>query len=144
MTIRYCFLGWAAVFDPGGNHERDSEILASVQHFVDDEDLYATDFLADIGIEGSIRNALHRSGQIRFTYHLGDELLQLRTEYRAMRELTDNEIQCLKTYTKGQWSDGMGECLFVAHGEYKDYKLQPLDESEIGDQNYPTLEVKPE
>jgi hypothetical protein len=107
---------------------------------VDDEDLYATDYLGGTDEEDRLATALERSGRLRFDLRDGEEWLRVFNEYRANRPLSASEVGCLREYTAGQWSDGMGECVFVPRGPYKEFKLQPLDRDEVSAAEYPFVE----
>lgn len=48
-----------------------------------------------------------KSGYMHFS--IEDGVLMTVTEYTSDRELTDKELDSLLDYTKGQWSDGIGE-----------------------------------
>jgi hypothetical protein len=139
--LRYTLWGWVAVFDPDDIEVTDPFILPQLAGFVVEEDLYATDYLDDFGQEGALAAALERSGQLRFTFHEGEKRLRVYNEYQSRRPLTDAEIRCLCEYTLGQWSDGMGECIFVRSGPLKDYHLQPLNAEEVGETPYPFVEI---
>jgi hypothetical protein len=85
---------------------------------------------------------LEPTGRLRFELHDDEEMLRVVNEYVARRRLTAAELQWLSEYTLGQWSDGMGECVFVPSGPFEDYKLQPLDKHEIEVSLYPFIELK--
>jgi hypothetical protein len=142
MQYTYRIWGWSVVFDDEENHVSDCIVLEELSHFVDDEDLYATDFMGGTPLEDTLAEALERSGQLRFEFRPNEPLLRINTDFVANRRLSANELEWLKADTLGQWSDGMGECLFVPRGPFKGYKLQPLDSSEVDETDYPFVEVR--
>jgi hypothetical protein len=139
--VRYVVWGWAAVFDPDGGLVADRSVLRDLSGYVDDEDLCATDYLGGTDEEDRLAAALERGGRLRFDLRDGEEWLRVFNEYHANRPLSESEVARLREYTAGQWSDGMGECVFVPRGPYKDYKLQPLDRHEVSAADYPFVEV---
>lgn len=139
--VRYLIWGWVAVFNPDGKLVIDRSVLHDLSGFVDDEDLYATDYLGGTDEEDQLATFLERSGQMRFELCDGENSLRVINEYRARHLLKASEVRCLRGYTAGQWSDGMGECLCVPRGPYKNYKLQPLDGQEVSAAEYPFVEV---
>ena len=139
--MKYVIWGWAAVFDPDGHEVTDRTILSALSSFFDAEDLYQTDYIGGTEQEDAIAAALERSGHIRFALLPGEDRLRVRSTFFARRRLTGQELDCLRQDTLGQWSDGMGECLFVPDGPYRNYSLQPLDDHEAADPDYPFVEV---
>src|SRR5262245_23548382 len=129
--MRYVIWGWAAVFDPDGQEVNDLAILRQLAGFVDEEDLYATDYIGGTPEEDEIAAALERSGQIRFALHEGERSLRVLSTFVARRPLTASELDWLRNDTLGQWSDGMGECIFVPSGPLKDFSIHPLSEYEV-------------
>lgn len=140
--MKYVIWGWAVVFDANGNVATDPVVLSELAQFIDPEDLYQTDYIGGTPEEDAIAEALDRSGQLRFFFQDGSEYLRVLSTFIARRTLSDHELNWLRENTLGQWSDGMGECLFLPDGIYKDYKLQPLDRFEVGnDLEYPYVEL---
>jgi hypothetical protein len=139
--MRYIIWGWATVFDADGREVTDRDVLRQLSVFVDEEDLFATDYIGGTPEENAIVAALERSGQLRFALRDGEGSLRVLTEYVARRALTAAELRWLCEYTLGQWSDGMGECVFVPSGPFADYKLQPLSKHEVSGTEYPFVEV---
>ncbi len=45
----------------------------------------------------------------RMTFSVVNDQLMTSTVYSSSRELTDEELEVLRDYTRGQWSDGIGE-----------------------------------
>src|SRR5262245_22634214 len=111
--MKYVIWGWATVFDPTGGVITDRGILSALASFVDDEDLYQTDFIGGNPQEDAIASALERSGQLRFTLLPGEDELRVLSTFIARRALSSAELEWLRRDTLAQWSDGMGECLFV-------------------------------
>ena len=70
--------------------------------------------LADAGISG---------GRLRFEFDRESRMLFCVTEYSSPRPLTDSELELLRDYTIGQWSDGIGENFFQ---ERMDFGLAPM------------------
>jgi hypothetical protein len=139
--LRYTIWGWAGVFAPDDHEVTDPLILRQLANFVDEEDLYATDYLGGNAQEDTVATALERSGRLRFAFREAEGRLRVLNEYRSRRPLTGAEIEYLCRYTLGQWSDGMGECVFVPSGPFKNYHLQPLDKHEVVEREYPFVEV---
>jgi hypothetical protein len=139
--VRYVIWGWAAVFDSDGGRVTDRAILRQLADFVDDDDLLATDYIGGTPEEDTIAEALEPSGRLRFSLRDGEPMLRVVNEYAARRPLTAAELRWLGEYTLGQWSDGMGECVFVPSGPFEGYKLQPLGEQEVDDPEYPFIQV---
>lgn len=48
-------------------------------------------------------------GYLKFEYNKDENKLYSITEYFSNRELSNDELEILKDYTQGQWSDGIGE-----------------------------------
>ncbi len=132
--------GWAAVFDLAGREVTDVAVLRQLAGFVNEEDAPATDYIGGTPEEDTIAEALEPSGQLRFTLRDGERRLRVFNEYVARRPLTPAELRWLGDYTLGQWSDGMGEYVFVPSGPFEGYKLQPLDQHEVAAPEYPFIE----
>lgn len=139
--MRYIIWGWAAVFDREGHEVTDLAVLRQLAGFVDAEDLFATDYIGGTPDEDELARALVRSGQLRFALWEGEASLRVFSAFDARRALTPAELDWLRRDTLGQWSDGMGECLFVPNGPYEGYKLQPLDEWEAATVGYPFVTI---
>jgi hypothetical protein len=60
-----------------------------------------------------------RGGTLRYEYRQSEEKLWILTEYQSPRELSEEELQCLYQFTRGQWYDGAG----------------PIFAGELGDKN---------
>jgi len=132
------------VFDRDGKLVTDRDVLHELSGFVDDDDSYATEFIGGNDLENQLALALKQSGRLRFDLRNGEEWLRVLNEYVSNRPLSASELKRLAEYTAGQWSDGMGECLFVPRGPYKDYKLQPLDKHEVSVAEYPFIDISSE
>jgi hypothetical protein len=143
MALKYLIWGLAVVFDADGAEVDDQAILGELAGFVPDEDSFATDFIGGTEKENALAAALDRSGQLRFAYDHEQDCLRVLTEYSARRELNEAEVNLLCEYTLGQWSDGMGECVFVPNGPHAEYKLQPLGKNEVTVSRYPFIHVTP-
>jgi hypothetical protein len=100
-----------------------------------------TDYIGGTPEEDEIVAALERSGQLRFALREGESSLRVVSTFVARRPLTTAELNWLRKDTLGQWSDGMGESVFVPSGPFKDFKLQPLSEDEVTAQGYPFVDV---
>jgi hypothetical protein len=139
--MRYIIWGWAAVFDTDGREVHDRAILQQLAGFVDAEDLHATDYIGGTSEEDEIVSALERSGLLRFVLRDRETSLRVQFTFVARRWLTTTEVDWLRVYTLGQWSDGMGECVFVPSGPLEGYKLQPLSQHEVAEPSYPFVTV---
>jgi len=77
-------------------------------------------------------------GYMRFEFKK-DKLWTI-TEYNSNRKLTEDELNSLKNYTTGQWSDGIGEgfeqepCKYVE--PYEDEEGEETEEVFISPWNY--------
>jgi hypothetical protein len=140
-VVRYIIWGWAAVFDVDGEEVTDRAVLGQLAGFVDADDLLATDYIGGTPEEDAVADALEPSGRLRFALRDGEAMLRVFNEYVARRPLTAEQLRWLAEYTSGQWSDGMGESIFVPGGPFKDYKLQPLDQHEVDASDYPFIHV---
>jgi hypothetical protein len=58
-----------------------------------------------------------KGGFIELQYDDADQKLWVITEYDSPRRLNDDEIRFLVEYTRGQWSDGMGENMEVPYAD---------------------------
>ena len=139
--LRYVIWGWATVFDPEGREVHDRAVRQQLAGFVDKEDLYATDYIGGTPDEDEIAGALERSGQLLFSLHERETILRVLLTFVARRRLTAAELDWLRADTLGQWSDGMGESVFVPSGPLAEYKLQPLSQCEVADPGYPFVTV---
>jgi hypothetical protein len=59
--------------------------------------------IADIGISG---------GSLSFVFDVSSKQLIAKTQYSLTRPLKPREVEFLKSYTVGQWSDGIGSNFF--------------------------------
>lgn len=139
--MQYVIWGWATVFDPDGQEVHDLAILSQLAGFVDAEDLFATDYIGGTPEEDEIAAILERSGQLRFALKEGEASLRVLFTFVARRPLTTSQLNWLRKDTLGQWSDGMGECVIVPSGQFKDFKLQPLSEDEVAMSGYPFINM---
>lgn len=64
--MRYTIWGWAAVLTPNGDEVMGPGVLRQLGRFVNDEDLYATDFLGGNPQEDSLASVLERSGRLQY------------------------------------------------------------------------------
>jgi hypothetical protein len=83
---------------------------------------YFDDATKDLGVSG---------GRLRFYFDDRSQRLWAETIYEASRELTEAEMNALTEYTKGQWSDGIGENFSQAQGEETGIFLEPMWEGLI-------------
>ena len=139
--MRYIIWGWAQVIDANDQLVSDTSILRQLAGFVDEDDLYATDYIGGSADEDAIAEVLLRSGQMRFALDDGKGCLRVFLTFEARRPLTAAELNWLRKYTLGQWSDGMGESLFMTSGPFKDFLIQPLDSADGMPSGYPFVEV---
>jgi hypothetical protein len=110
-----------------GDDVRDAAILRRFHDVVYDDEVF-TDHLGDINLdsvqkargpkskefrqaklENGVREALESGGSLRLVYEPAAKQLWVRTEYTARQALTPEELTLLADYTRGQWSDGIGE-----------------------------------
>lgn len=89
------------------------ELLRSL-HGVGDFDEPFSDFIPDAG-DKELTALPVAGGHLRF--YFDDKLGRLwaETEYDAERNLTPHETGLLVGYTRGQWSDGIGENFSQSH-----------------------------
>ena len=99
--------GFAAVFRDD-QQVTDPATLKRLVPLSYDDELFS-DYLADANLDKSLVEAIAPSGKLRFDYDGESTALRVSTEYETRRPLTPQEIQALVEYTKGQWSDGIGE-----------------------------------
>jgi hypothetical protein len=85
-------------------------------------------------LENGVREALESGGHLRLVYRPDVKELWVVTEYEARRRLSEEELAFLAGYTRGQWSDGIGENFLSVSEEL--YGLT-VDCSRVGD---PTVE----
>lgn len=96
------------MFDSKNKRTRKLEHLKLLDGFVADDpedrlDRYLSPELAQIGLTG---------GVIRCKLDVDTSKLLIITEFDSPRVLTAEELSALLDYTKGQWSDGVGEGCF--------------------------------
>jgi hypothetical protein len=139
--MKYVIWGWAIVCDEQGNQVQDRAILRELANYVDEPDLYQTDYLGGTPEENALAEALERSGQLRFSLREGEQVLRVLSTFIARRPLKDLEIELLRNDTLAQWSDGMGESIWIQEGPYKDYCLKPLDADDVLSPGYPFVEI---
>ncbi len=139
--MRYVIWGWATVFDPDGEEITDLDVLFQLAGIVDQDDSPATDYIGGTPQEDVIAAALEPSGRLRFALRDGEGMLREVNEYVARRPITAEELRWLGEFTLGQWSDGMGECVFVTSGPFDRYKIQPFDKHEVAAAEYPFIQV---
>jgi hypothetical protein len=91
-----------------------------------------SDYLGDGGDTRSLYEAGIEGGRLSFSADPATQRLLAHTEYTAPRHLSESEIDLLKTYTMGQWSDGIGSNFFQ---ERMDQGLAPqifiMDEAQV-------------
>ena len=99
--------GFAAVFR-GDQQLTDPPTLSALVPLSYDDELFS-DYFADANLDVALVDAIAPSGKLRFDYDGESIVLRVSTEYQTRRLLTQPEIESLVEYTKGQWSDGIGE-----------------------------------
>ena len=70
------------------------------------------------------------SGYMSFEYDKKENKLYTITEYQSTRELTEEELEILKEYTTGQWSDGIGEGFEQQPCKYVDTPYREYDKDD--------------
>lgn len=103
--------GPAAAFDADEQQISDTARLKKIDGLEYTKEVCATHLdgpLSEIGIEG---------GSLRITFDSALQDLRVLTEYRVPRKLKKSELVLLRDYTKGQWSDGIGEGCFDDYRE---------------------------
>jgi hypothetical protein len=138
--VDYVIWGWACVFAPDGDEVRDRTAFRLLSGYLVDQ--YATDHLGGTEAKDALAVALERSGQLRFVYEEGEERMRAVSAYRAKRRLSEAELALLVGDTLGQWSDGMGECVFIRTGPLEEHKLQPITEVQFNRVDYPYVEIR--
>jgi hypothetical protein len=101
--------GPAAAFDAEEEFISDLQVLKDLDGLQDAEVACAEHLdppLGDIGIEG---------GTLHVAYDSRSASLRVLTVYHSPRKLQKSELQALVEFTKGQWSDGVGEGCFSNH-----------------------------
>lgn len=140
--MKYVIWGWTTVFNPDGAEVRDHTVFRQLSGYL--VDLYATDYIGGTEPEDALASALERSGQLRIEYREGEDCMRVVSVYVTKRALSAGECALLVGTTLGQWSDGMGESVFVEAGPFEDFKLQPLSERVAGVPDYPFVEIRPD
>ncbi|MBL8798655.1 MAG: hypothetical protein JNM56_32475 [Planctomycetia bacterium] len=69
----------------------------------------ARDSLERFKLENAVASTLRPGGYLTFVYKPDVNELWVVTEYETTRELEPRQLDFLKEYTTGQWSDGIGE-----------------------------------
>ena len=90
-----------------------------------------SDYLID---DRSIADFLHKGisgGYLSFHFHRNSNELRAETDYDIIEPLTESEIDALKNYTCGQWSDGIGENFASDYAEQTGLFLLPDTENAI-------------
>ena len=113
-TIR--FSAPSVVFD--FNHKDESNEASVVEDIallktldgLEHDEIFS-DYIADGG-DHTLRKAGVTGGKLLFRFDAKDKVLSGITEYETPRKLSQNELELLKEYTVGQWSDGIGSNFF--------------------------------
>lgn len=71
---------------------------------IDCQDEFSEYFDKDMGLTNIVTE-----GYMHFEYNKGDNKLYTVTTYNSTQKLNENQLERLKSYTVGQWSDGIGE-----------------------------------
>ena len=90
--------------------------LLKTLHGLEHDEVFS-DYLSDGG-DRTLANAGVTGGLLRFEFDTRNEQLFGVTEYSAPRLLTPSELALLKSYTIGQWSDGIGSNFYQIRMEY--------------------------
>ncbi len=96
------------------------EILESLDGLEHDE--VFSDYLYDSSGQNILVNAGISGGLLQFWFDQKTNRLMGSTEYSLQRQLSKTEIDLLKEYTIGQWSDGIGSNFFQLR---MDFGLSP-------------------
>lgn len=107
--------GIACVFGDADQMIENPAILSSHDGLVYNDERF-TDYLGSLENEDALAALLIPGGYLRFEYDGHSQFLTAITEFRAIRELDDSELELLVDYTSGQWSDGIGENLATETG----------------------------
>jgi hypothetical protein len=136
---RIVIRGTAAVFF---NDEQvtDPKVLGSLNGLVYDEERF-TDYIGGPAVEDELATALEPGGGLSFSYHEGDRLLCVTTEYRICRPLSEMELRLLVDYTMAQWSDGIGENWTSISPDKCGYSVMCLTAGDGVGADYPLVEV---
>lgn len=84
-------------------------VLKRFSGIADNEEPSFSDYLLDGVEQQCLEDAEIHGGHLILSYRKSDNQLTVVTEYFASRRLTKGELEILRAYTVGQWSDGFGE-----------------------------------
>jgi hypothetical protein len=104
---------------------RTDHFTLSDLHGIDCGDNFAEYFNNHFTFKDNIKD-----GYMSFEYDSDQDKLFTITSYTSNKELTKDELEVLKNYTTGQWSDGIGEgfeqepCFYGNSGE-EDVYISP-------------------
>jgi hypothetical protein len=87
-----------------------------------------TDFLGGPSDETDLALLLEHGGYLSFLFNESRNQLDAVTEFRAARRLDESELELLTNYTRGQWSDGIGENFVSESFNRYGFSLQPETE----------------
>jgi hypothetical protein len=122
MLIR--FTAPALVFDANGELVTSVDVHRQFDGTSYDEAAF-TDFLGGPKGETELALLLDHGGYLRFLFIDSESRLYAVTDFRASRRLNVSELELLTNYTKGQWSDGIGENFVSESSRRYGYSLQP-------------------
>jgi hypothetical protein len=97
----------ATVLDDADNPISDEAHLAALDGVTHDECF--SDYLLDDPHTKELPARGVSGGYLRFRFYNNTKGMRAETEYDLREPLTRAEIDALVTYTRGQWSDGIGE-----------------------------------
>ncbi len=84
--------------------------MRSLDGLIYDEESFS-DYIGDGGMD-AIADIGISSGSLVFIFDTKSNQLFATTRYSLARPLTEEEVELLKDYTVGQWSDGVGSSFF--------------------------------
>jgi hypothetical protein len=88
----------------------DVAVLRSLDGLLYDEEIFS-DHIGDGELE-AIANIGISGGSLAFVFDAKSKQLLATTQYSLTRPLKPREVELLKSYTVGQWSDGIGSNFF--------------------------------
>lgn len=97
--------------EESGFFVEDVDTLRSLDGLLYDEEIFS-DYISDDGELEAIANIGISGGLLTFVFDAKSKRLLATTQYTLMSPLEPLQIELLKSYTVGQWSDGIGSNFF--------------------------------